>query len=543
MDIERTGMRVPVMTADEAAARIPCGATVAITGAGGGIVEPTTLIEALAARFRATGTPNGLTLLHTTGLGDRADRGMSPLALVGLCKRVIGGHWGQSPRLAEMAEAGAFEAYCLPQGVLSQLFRACAAGSPGILTHVGLGTCVDPRATGGKLNARTTEDLVRLVEIDGCEWLFFPVIKPTVAFLRGTSADADGYIGMEDEIAYLDGLAMAQAVHNAGGTVFAQVKRLVKAGTLHPRSIRIPGFLVDGLIVDPGQAQLYDAPTDRFFSGDYVAEIGAQAPLPLDERKVIVRRALMEVAPGDVGNIGVGISDGVGTVADEEGVADDFVLTVETGPIGGITAKGIFFGASVNARAVVDMPAQFDFYGGGGLDICFLSFAEVDAAGNVNVSRFNGKIQGVGGFIDISCSSRKLVFNGTLTAGGLRTRAGNGTLEIVREGRFRKFVPAVEEISFSAAQAVRRGLEVYYVTERAVFSLTPGGLELIEIAPGMEPARDIFPHMDFRPAVSPHLRTMDARLFAEGPMGIADEWRRKNGTKRNDSRTEARSWT
>ena len=529
MSAVQKGMRVPILTAEEAIAKIPSGATVAITGAGGGITEPTSLIDALAERFQRTGEPNGLTLLHTTGLGDRADRGMSPLAIQGMNKRVIGGHWGQSPRLAEMAEANEIEAYCLPQGVISQLFRAAAAGQPGVLTHVGLGTYIDPRVTGGKLNARTTEDLVKVMEIDGKEWLFYSAVRPTVAFLRGTTADTDGYVSMEDEITYLDGLAMAQATHNAGGLVFVQVKRLVRAGSIHPRSIKIPGFLVDGLIVNPEQPQLYDAPTNRFFSGDYIAEIEETAPLPLDERKVIVRRALMQVSPGDVGNIGVGISDGIGAVAGEEGVSEDFALTVETGPIGGITAKGIFFGASVNTRALVDMPSQFDFYGGGGLDICFLSFAEVDAEGNVNVSRFNGKIQGVGGFIDIAGSSKKLVFNGTLTAGGLKTRVGDGRIEIASEGRFKKFVPQVEEISFSAEEAVKRDKEVLYITERAVFRLVPGGLELIEIAPGMEPERDIFPHMAFRPAVSPGLKEMDARFFMDGPMGIAAEWR--NGRK------------
>lgn len=518
------GMKVPILTAAEAVNRIPSSAAIAITGAGGGIIEPTALINALVERFEKTGKPDNLTLIHTTGLGDRADRGMSPLAIRGMNKRVIGGHWGQSPRLAELAESNEIEAYCLPQGVISQLFRAAAAGQPGILTHVGLGTYIDPRMTGGKLNSNTTEDLVRLMEIDGKEWLFYSAVKPTVAFLRGTSADTDGYVSMEDEITYLDGMAMAQAVHNAGGQVFVQVKRLVKAGSLHPRSIKIPGFLVDALIVNPEQTQLYDAPTNRFFSGDYVAEIEETAPMPLDERKIIARRALMEVSPGDVGNVGVGISDGIGAVAGEEGVTDDFVLTVETGPVGGITAKGIFFGASINTRAVVDMPSQFDFYGGGGLDICFLSFAEIDAKGNVNVSRFNGKIQGVGGFIDISCNSKKIVFNGTLTAGGLKTKVGGGKIEIVQEGRFKKFVPEVQEISFSAEEAVKRGLRVHYITERAVFRLTPDGLELIEIAPGLTPEHDILPHMGFLPIISPRLKNMDARFFKEEKMNIAEEW-------------------
>ena len=516
----------PVLTADEAMRLVPSGATLAICGMGGGIVEPTALIEALARRFRETREPRDLTFFIPSGLGDRADRGVSPLALTGLCRRAISGCWGQSPRLAGMAEANEIEAYSFPLGVTTKLLRAAASGEPGILTHIGLGTHLDPRQTGGRLNERTREDLIRLMEIDGREWLFYPVTPIDVALIRGSTADTEGCISMEDEIAFLDVLPMAQAAHNNGGIVIAQVQRLVKARTLHPKMVRVPGFLVDALVVVPEQEQLYCG-SSRFMSGDYVAELVEIAPSHLDVRKVIARRALMEVQPGDVGNVGIGISDGIGVVAREEGVQEDFTLTVELGTVGGLSAQGIFFGSSVNVQAVIDMPAQFDFYDGGGLDVGFLSFAEVDREGNVNVSLFNKKIMGVGGFVDISSTTRKMVFSGTLTAGGLKTAVENGCVKIEQEGRFRKFLARAAEISFNGRDALRRGQEVIYITERGVFRLTPEGLELFEIAAGMDLERDIAAHMEFRPKISPDLKEMDRRLFRPESMGLRREWHRE----------------
>jgi acetate CoA-transferase len=513
-----------VASAHEAADHIPSGATIAILGAGGGISEPTALIDALADRFRNTSNPRNLTLYHPTGLGDRAERGISPLAQKGLCKRIIGGHWGQSPRLAEMAERNEVEAYDFPMGVMSQLLRACAAGQLGIITHVGLGTYIDPRQKGGRLNECTQEKLIRLIDIDGEERLYYPVIKPDVALIRGTSCDTDGYVTMEDEVAFLDILPMAQATKNNGGTVIVQVRRLVKAGTLHPKSVRVPGYLIDVIVVVPEQSQLYASGDSRFISGDFVAEMGELSFPPLNERKVIARRALLEVSPGDVGNVGVGISDAIGVIAQEEGIEGQFTLTVELGPIGGISAQGIFFGASINNRAIIDMPAQFDYYGGGGLDISFLSFAEVDRGGNVNVSRFGGKIMGTGGFIEISQNSKKVIFSGTLKAGGLKTSVENGRLKVLQEGRFGKFVDRVEEITFNGQDAVKRGQEVMFITERAVFRLTEQGLELSEVAPGMDIARDILAHMAFRPLVSKNVREMDRRLFLPETMGLVREW-------------------
>jgi acetate CoA-transferase len=520
----RKGNKVAVMTADEAVRLIPDGATVAFCGAGGGITEATTLIEGLAARFKATQTPKNLTLYHPSGLGDRADRGMSPLALPGMIKRIIGGHWGQSPRLAEMAERNEIEAYNYPQGVMSQLLRSSASGHPGLLSHVGLGTFIDPRQGGGRLNEKTTEELIRLMEIDGRDWLFYPAIKADVAFIRGTTADTEGYISMEDEIAYLDVLAMAQAVHNNGGVVIAQVSRLVKSRTLHPRNIRVPGYIVDAVVVVPDQPQLYSGGVNRFFSGDYTLDMDQVIPLPLNERKLIARRGLMEVEPGDVGNVGVGIADGIGVVAQEEGVDETFTLTVELGPVGGASAQGIYFGSTVNMQAMMDMPSQFDFYDGSGLDISFLSFAEVDQLGSVNVHKFNGKIMGTGGFIDISQNSRKVIFCGTLTAGGLKTSIENGRLNILNEGKFTKMIPKVPEITFNGPDAFKRGQEVLYITERAVFRLTAEGLELCEIAPGMDLEKDVLALMGFMPKIAQDLKKMDSKLFQEARMNLKEDW-------------------
>jgi len=513
-----------IMDADTAVRAIQSGSTVAFCGAGGGMTEPTLIINALAKRFKEDSLPRDLTLLHTSGLGNRNDLGMSPLALDGLSRRIIGGHWGQSPRLAEMAERNEIEAYNFPQGIMAQLFRCAAAHQPGLITNIGLGTFLDPRQQGGRLNDRTTEDLVRLMEVDGKEWLFYPALAPDVAVIRGTTADTDGYISMEDEISYLDCLQMAQAAHNNNGLVIAQVHRLVKPGTLHPKSIRIPGFMVDVIVVDPDQKQLYTTGLDRYISGDFVKETLEREFLALNERKVVARRALMELKPGDVGNVGVGIPDGIGLVAQEEGLADSFTLTVEHGTCGGTSLQGIFFGASINMRAMLDMPAQFDFYHGGGLDVAFLSFAEVDQAGDVNVHKFNGKIMGTGGFVDICQNTRKIIFMGTLTSGGLKVEIGDGRLEVVNDGRFQKFVPFLDEITFNAGNAFSQGQEILYVTERAVFKLAATGVELTEIAPGIDLERDLVSRMGFRPEVSPNLKLMDSRLFRDEPMGIDTEW-------------------
>lgn len=520
----RTSADVPVMSAGEAAALIRDGDVVAFCGAGGGITEASAVIDALAERHRTSGEPRDLTFFHSTGLGDRGEKGMSPLARKGLVRRAVGGHWGQSPRLAEMCDRDEIESYNLPMGIMSQMMRAAAAGQPGILSPIGLGTFLDPREQGGRLNAATTGEIIELTEVDGEEYLFYKTIYPDVAIIRATTADTEGYLTMEDEITFVDNLATAMAAHNNGGVVIAQVQKVVRAGSLHPKQVRVPGYLVDALVVVPDQPQLYGAPVNRFLSGDYTADFSREGvTMPLGERKVIARRALLEVAPGDIGNVGVGVCDGIGVVAREEGVCERFTLTVETGPVGGVSAQGIFFGASVNMKAMLEMPSQFDFYDGGGLDISFLSFAEVDRHGNVNVHKFGGKTMGTGGFTNICQNAKKAVFCGTLTAGGLRTEVADGALRLAREGRFIKFVERVPEITFSGERAARKGQEVVFITERAVFRLTERGLTLCEIAPGIDLEWDVFARMGFRPVVADTLREMDARLFREEPMGVADQ--------------------
>ncbi|MTH46909.1 acyl CoA:acetate/3-ketoacid CoA transferase [Intestinirhabdus alba] len=517
----RVDGRVPVLSAPDAINYIKDESTLCILGAGGGILEATALITALAERYQQTGTPRNLSLISPTGLGDRAERGISPLAQEGLVKWALCGHWGQSPRISELAEQNKIVAYNYPQGVLTQTLRAAAAHQPGILSDIGIGTFVDPRQQGGKLNALTKEDLIKLVEIDNKEYLYYKAIAPDVAFIRATTCDSEGYATFEDEVMYLDALAIAQAVHNNGGLVIMQVQKRVKKATLHPKAVRIPGYLVDIVVVDPDQTQLYGgAPVNRFISGDFTLDDGAQPPLPLTQRKLVARRALFEMRKGAVGNVGVGIADGIGLVAREEGCADDFVLTVETGPVGGITSQGVAFGANVNTRAILDMTSQFDFYHGGGLDVCYLSFAEVDSHGNVGVHKFNGKIMGTGGFIDISATSKKIVFCGTLTAGSLKTEVGDGKLTIRQEGRVKKFIRELPEITFNGKIALERGLDVRYITERAVFTLKEDGLHLVEIAPGVDLQKDVLDNMDFLPVISPDLKLMDERLFIDAAMGF-----------------------
>jgi acyl CoA:acetate/3-ketoacid CoA transferase len=457
-----------------------------------------------------------LTLLFCSGIGNRAGSGVDYLADPGLVRRAIGGHYAMSPRLAQLAAEGQIAAYNLPQGVLSQLYREVAAGRPGVVTHVGIGTFCDPRLGGGKLNARCTEDLVSVVEFAGREWLLYHAIPIDVALIRGTTADQRGNITLEHEAATLGVLAAAMAAHNSGGIVIAQVERMACHGTLGARCVVVPGHLVDYLVVEATQPQTAaDGPYNPSLSGELRCPRGAIPPLPLDERKVVARRAYREVQPGSTVNLGVGMADGVGSVAAEEGGLDQIVLTVEQGLAGGVPARGVIFGAVWNPDSMVDSPSQFDFYDGGGVDIACLGFAEIDSLGNVNSSRVGDAIFGVGGFIDISQGARKLVFCGTLTAGGLRTSVAGGELRIEREGRVRKFVPAVAQLTFSAEQARLRGQRVMYVTERAVFELGPAGVEVIEIAPGIDLERDVLGQMDFRPSIREPLSLMDGSLFVD----------------------------
>jgi propionate CoA-transferase len=498
------------------------GDTILIGGSGGGHAVAERLIVGLEERFLKDGEPRNITIVHPGGLGDEATQGVARFAHPGMLKRVVTGTLVDSPPLEKLAIAGAIEAYTLPQGALSQLMREMAAGRPGLLTRTGLHTFADPRIGGGKQSPTTTEDLVEIAEFGGKQWMFYKPFHVDVCFLRGTTADEDGNITMEQEAVFGEMLSMAQATRRAGGIVSVQVKRLAQRRTLPAKHVKVPGILVDLVVVDPEQRQSYLTEYSPAFAGELRAPLSELAPLALDARKVIARRAAMELFPGAVCNLGSGISTGIARVAAEEGVLDTVVLTNEQGLIGGAPAMGVEAGAGTNYMAMIDQPYQFDFYDGGGLDLAFLSFAELDADGNINVSRFGDRVIGFGGFINISQNAAKVVFSGTFTAGGLKLALGDGNLAIASEGRSRKLVAHVNQISYSAAYGRERGQQVLYVTERAVFRPSPQGLELIEVAPGLDLERDVLGLMDFRPAISPNLKKMDASLFRAGPVGLAD---------------------
>jgi propionate CoA-transferase len=471
-------------------------------------------LVALERRFVETGEPRDLTLLFAAGQGDGKDRGLNALGHEGLLKRAIGGHWGLIPKVGRLALEGQIEAYNLPQGVISHMYRDIAAGKPGTVSRVGIGTFVDPRVEGGKINARTKEDIVKVIEIEGQDWLFYRGFPLQVAFLRGTTADPNGNVTAEREALDLDNLAMAMAVKNSGGVVIVQVERIARAGSLHPRQVIIPGALVDCLVVSEPEnhRQTYSTDYDPAFSAEICVPLDSVAAMPLDERKIIARRCALELRAGAIVNLGIGMPEGVAAVAAEELVGDLFILTAEPGVIGGIPASGLDFGAAVNTDAIIHQNQQFDFYDGGGLDIAVLGMAEVDRDGNVNVSRFGTRLAGAGGFINISQNARKVVFAGTFTASGLDLRIEHGKLRVAKEGRALKFGSGVQQVTFSGKVAAGADKTVLYVTERCVFRLTADGLELTEVAPGIDIQRDILDNMAFRPLTG-QVREMDPRIF------------------------------
>ncbi len=478
--------------------------------------HPETLTAALEARYLAEGRPRNLTIMFSAGIGDGKNRGTNHFGFEGMVKRAVGGHYGLAPMLGKLVTENKVEAYNLPQGVVAHMFREAAGRKAGVLTKIGLGTYVDPRIEGGKLNSVTTEDIVRVMNIDGEEWLFYKSIPLNVALIRGSTADENGNLTMEREAVYTEAISIAQAARANGGIVIAEVERIAARGTLDPKLVKVPGILVDAIVIGDKDKfnQTYGEYYNPSYTGELKAPVGATKPIPFDERKIIVRRAAMELTPNSLVNLGIGMPEGVSAVAAEEGFSDAMTLTVEGGAIGGIPAGGLSFGASCNADAMIDQTYQFDFYDGGYLDLTCLGMAQADSTGNVNVSKFGPKVVGCGGFINISQSAKKVVFCGTLTASGLKIAIHDGKLEIVSEGKAKKFVPQVEQVTFSGLYARSINQPVLYVTERAVFQLTKEGVVLTEIAPGIDLKTQVLDQMDCKVGVSPDLETDGCEAFS-----------------------------
>ncbi|MHC1725642.1 MAG: acyl CoA:acetate/3-ketoacid CoA transferase [Syntrophobacteraceae bacterium] len=529
------------MTAEEAAKLIKNGDTVATTGF---VVmgHPEEISRAIEKRFLETGEPSDLTLAFGASQNDgKSNWGLNRFAKEGLLKKVVAGHWALQPDLIRMAVENKIEAYNFPQGVMMHLFRAIAGKKPGILTHVGLKTFVDPRESCGRLNSISKEEYVKLMEIDGKEYLFYKSFPVNVGIIRGTTADELGNISIEKEPIALEFLAVALAAKASGGKVIAQVERTTKGGFLHPMMVKVPGVVVDAIVVakpenhwQVGMAEIYNPN----LCGETRMPLSSVTPLAMTERKIICRRCAMELAPNSTINLGIGMPEGVGVVSAEEGISDSMTMTVEPGVIGGVPLGGLYFGSAINPQAMLDHPNMFDFYDGGGLHLAVLGMAEMDQHGNVNVSKFGPRIAGAGGFINITQSTPKVIFCGTLTASGSKLEVRDGKLHVEKEGKVRKLVKKVEHVTFSGDYGRNSGQEILYVTERAVFALRPEGVTLIEIAPGIDLERDVLAQMDFRPLIPTDLKVMDQRIFEERtPMGIKEDILKKSRNSNGCSQT------
>lgn len=520
---------VPCLSPADVAALIPDSATVSVSSSSG-LGCPDAVLAALGQRFVETGHPTALTMVHPIAAGDMYGiAGIDHVAQHGLLKRIIAGSYPSgpssyhSPKIWQMIDQNEVEAYNLPSGILFHMHREAAAGRPGVLTTVGMETVVDPRLGGGRMNAATTDDIVRLVDFDGRQWLYFPSIPIDVAIIRGTTADEWGNLSMEHEGAYLGVLDQALAAHNSGGIVIAQVKRMVAGGSLPAQSVRVPGALVDYVTLAPDQMQTTQTPYDPAISGELRRLASSFDVVDWGADKVIARRAALELRAGEAVNLGFGVSALVPRILLEEGLADAVTWVIEQGAVGGMPLLGFQFGCASNLQAIMASPDQFTYFQGAGFDRTLLSFMQVDATGSVNVSRLAARphvTAGIGGFIDITARARQIVFSGYFTAGGLRLSMSKGQISIEQEGKARKFVPQLEQTTFSGRQAQRQGQNVTYITERCVIRLLPEGMTVTEIAPGIDLERDVLAQADIPLRVADTLHLMDGRIFYPQPMGL-----------------------
>lgn len=525
-------MNANFITAKEAAGLVQDGMTVCPIGMTL-VSSSESVLKALEASFLETGHPSNLTLLHSCGQSDRKN-GIQHFAHEGMVTRIIGSHWGLQPRWMDMIAKDQVEAYCLPQGQIAQLYRSMACGLPGKMSKVGIGTFIDPRLEGGKMNSRTKklDDIVEIMDFHGQEYLFYKQLPIDICLIRGTECDEMGNLTTTEEAMKLEVLPGVMAAKRFGGKVIAQVKRVVETGTLNPKNVTVPGVFIDGIVIcenpDVDHRQTSSWVFDPSYCGMARVPQNAIQPLPMSVRKFIGRRATQEVYPGCVVNLGTGIpNDVIGNISNEEGLNEHIMITVESGIYGGVQAGGIDFGIGQNLSAMIGHHEQMDYYNGAGVDVTFMGFGELDGQGNVNATKMGSRCTGCGGFIDITQNAKKVVFCGTFTASGCEFGFEDHKLTIIKEGKIRKMVSQVSQYSFNGKISREKGQEVYIITERAVFMLVPEGVMLIEIAPGIDLKTQVVDLMDFEPIIPKDLKLMDETLFNEGAVGMREMILRK----------------